>query len=72
MVSINIEINTYDYFNQLVKEEGVGLGWIIRSDGYIVTNNHVVASSDNLTVTYWRGDTKRTTAITLTEPPLAQ
>ncbi|MBN2074628.1 MAG: trypsin-like peptidase domain-containing protein [Dehalococcoidales bacterium] len=51
VVSINVEITTYDYFNQPVKEEGAGSGWIIKSNGYIVTNNHVVADSDNVTVT---------------------
>jgi serine protease Do len=51
VVSINVEITTYDYFNQPVKEEGAGSGWIIKSNGYIVTNNHVVANSDNVTVT---------------------
>jgi serine protease Do len=51
VVSINVEITTYDYFNQPVKEEGAGSGWIIKSNGYVVTNNHVVANSDNVTVT---------------------
>ena len=51
VVSINVEITAYDFFNQPVKEEGAGSGWIIDGDGYIVTNNHVVENADNVTVT---------------------
>jgi serine protease Do len=51
VVSINVEITAYDFFNRPVKEEGAGSGWIIDSDGYIVTNNHVVQDADNVTVT---------------------
>ncbi len=36
---------------QTPKQEGIGSGVIISSDGYIVTNNHVVDQSDELTVT---------------------
>ena len=36
---------------QTPKREGAGSGVIISSDGYIVTNNHVVEGADELTVT---------------------
>lgn len=36
---------------QTPKKEGAGSGVLISSDGYIVTNNHVVEGADELTVT---------------------
>lgn len=36
---------------QTPKREGAGSGVIISSDGYIVTNNHVVEGADELTIT---------------------
>ena len=36
---------------QTPKREGTGSGVIISSDGYIVTNNHVVEGADELTIT---------------------
>ena len=34
---------------------GLGSGVIIRSDGYIITNNHVIAGADELTVSLFDG-----------------
>jgi serine protease Do len=34
----------------LPPQEGTGSGFVISSDGYIVTNNHVVANADKITV----------------------
>ena len=42
------------------KQQGSGSGVIISADGYIVTNNHVVADADELTVTL--NDNKEYTA----------
>jgi serine protease Do len=59
VVAINVEITTYDIFNQPAKEEGAASGWIISADGYIVTNNHVVQGADKVIVTLEDGSSYR-------------
>ncbi|WP_369048852.1 trypsin-like peptidase domain-containing protein [Tenacibaculum sp. UWU-22] len=50
-------LNPYDYFfgrgdgTEKREEVGTGSGVIISSDGYIVTNNHVIANATDLEVT---------------------
>jgi serine protease Do len=41
------------------KEEGIGSGVIYRSDGYIITNNHVVESSRDVEVAFADGSTEQ-------------
>ncbi len=41
------------------KEEGTGSGVIYRSDGYIITNNHVVEGSRDVEVAFADGSTER-------------
>ena len=52
---------------QTPKKEGSGSGVIISTDGYIVTNNHVVEGADELTVTL--NDNKERSGDTNTDTP---
>jgi len=51
VVAINTEVVTYDFFNRPYTQEGAGSGWIIDSDGIIITNNHVIEGAESATVT---------------------
>jgi serine protease Do len=51
VVSIVTETVTYNWFWQAVPQTGAGTGIIVSSDGYIVTNNHVVEGAQKVTVT---------------------
>jgi serine protease Do len=51
VVSIVVETVSYNWFWQAVPQTGAGSGIIISSDGYIVTNNHVVEDANKVTVT---------------------
>jgi serine protease Do len=57
VVAINTEYVTYDIFNRPYEEQGAASGWIIDKDGLIVTNNHVVAGANSVTVTLADGRT---------------
>ena len=56
VVSINTTITT-NVFNQTVQNAAAGSGFIITSDGYIVTNYHVIDSADTVKVTLYNGET---------------
>jgi len=42
--------------SQPFKKNSLGSGFIINADGYIVTNNHVIAEADEIVVTLAEGD----------------
>jgi len=63
VVSIVTETVSYNWFWQAVPQTGAGSGIIISSDGYIVTNNHVVDGANKVTVTLCDGSTFKATVV---------
>lgn len=51
VAAINISVPGYDPYTGSSTQTGAGSGWIIREDGIIVTNNHVLENADSITVT---------------------
>ena len=56
VVAITTEVTVLDFFNRQYTQEGAGSGWIIDSNGIIVTNNHVIEGAKSITVTLDNGD----------------
>ena len=57
VVGITNKAVARDFFNRPIEAEGVGSGVIFRKDGYIVTNNHVIAGAKELIVSLSDGNT---------------
>ena len=53
LATVNITSVVYerDFFFQVYPRKGMGSGFIINEDGEIITNNHVISGSQNITVT---------------------
>lgn len=42
-----------DFFFDIVPQQGMGSGAIIKADGYILTNHHVIGNAQEVEVTLW-------------------
>ena len=63
VVSINSTSRTTNVFGQPVESASAGSGFIITSDGYIVTNHHVVKGATTVQVTLYNGQTYDATVV---------
>lgn len=57
VVGITNKAVALDFFNRPVETEGVGSGVIFKSEGYIITNNHVIAGAKEIIVSLSDGNT---------------
>lgn len=69
VVHIVTEVATSDSSDEPRPGGGVGTGFIISADGYIVTNNHVVAGADRVVVTFPPPEGETTDASETEGPP---
>lgn len=63
VVGITNKAVARDFFNRQIEMEGVGSGVIFKSDGYIVTNNHVVEGAHEIIVSLSDGTTVNGTLV---------
>lgn len=63
VVEILVSSTTQDFFGQSQVTEGAGSGVIVNSNGYIVTNYHVIEGATKVQVTLHNGDTYAATIV---------
>ena len=63
VVGISTSVEYMSFFGQVYEQEGSGSGIIVSSDGYIVTNNHVIENAKNISVTLNTGEEYSATLI---------
>ena len=63
VVPINCSAVSTNIFGQQTESASSGSGFIYTADGYIVTNQHVVANASSINVTLYNGDTYPATLV---------
>jgi S1-C subfamily serine protease len=59
VVEITVGSTQVDPFGGEQQQRGQGSGFVIDSDGHIVTNDHVVNGANSVWVRFWNGDTHK-------------
>ncbi len=68
VVSILSSVRSTDYFGRDTVAESAGTGMIVSSDGYILTNKHVVDGTNSVTVILDNGTTYENVSVVATDP----
>ena len=63
IVSIHDSIVQTDMFGQTAEGQAAGTGFVLSSDGYIVTNNHVIDGATDITVDFSDGSDAAATVV---------
>ncbi len=68
VVSILTTSKQTSFFNETYDQQAAGTGMIVSSDGYILTNKHVVDGADTVTVILPSGETYKNVQVLGTDP----
>ena len=71
VVEITVGSVQVDPFGGEQQQRGQGSGFVIDSDGHIVTNDHVVEGAETVWVRFWNGDATKQTWSAPTRPPIS-
>jgi putative serine protease PepD len=63
VVEITVSSSQADPFGGQEQQTAQGSGFVIDSDGHIVTNEHVVDRANSVSVRFWNGDTYKATVV---------
>jgi S1-C subfamily serine protease len=63
VVSVRQEVTQSGPLGQTSRGQAAGTGFVLSADGYIVTNNHVIAEGDSPVVTFADGTTEPATIV---------
>ena len=63
VVSVRQEVTQTNPLGQTAHGQAAGTGFVLSADGYIVTNNHVIAEGDSPVVTFADGTTEPATIV---------
>jgi putative serine protease PepD len=63
IVTIHDSITQTDIFGNVAEGQAAGTGFVLSSDGYVVTNDHVVEGATDITVSFSDGTTAAATVV---------